>query len=681
MKKKDVFISYKSEEFDEAEWVRSTLENNGVSCWMAPSCIPGGSSYAVEIPQAIRNCKVFVLILSEKSQLSKWVPRELDQAINEGKIVLPFMLENCALKDDFNFYLTNVQRYAAYESKTAAFENMLVRIKAIISSYEEAEKVSVKTDELSEPVSDVSDVNKTEIKETQAKVSDVSAVKEPEVVETSATQNIQIKQNPKKEEPESGVIPDIPEILKEKPQPKKKSKKKGILAICIAAVISLVLIGVITSLLNTVEIAGNKYKKNDTTVSIYDAELSLEDIEALKKMNAVSYINFRNCTLPDTDLSWITNAATVSLENCGLTDEHLKTIDFKSLDLSSLDIDGNENVSDLSFLTDVSDTLTTVSFNTCSVSDISFADKLTNLKSFYADDNGISDISALKNCTKLQILSLNSNEINSLESLSSFTGLRELYINSNRLTTFKGLEKAIRLEIIEADNNEMNDFSGLNNITILEKFSLKNNNSTDEKVLSEILVASAKTLNELRLDGNLFEDFGFVSSLNMLNIFTVDNCKNLRSLEILNNLTLLKHFSAQDCSVVSLKGLENCQSLTYLDLSYNDISSIEYLPDFKNSNIHLNLSKNLLTDVSLREQKFSTLLLFGNTIKTLDIAEVSGGEIIVGYCDGFDYGTIAENFYSYILIDIPLNKQVLISNEIVTAEFLTEEEYINSLAK
>ena len=66
---------------------------------MAPACIPGGSSYAVEIPQAIRECKVFVLILSEKSQLSKWVPRELDQAINAGKTVMPFMLENCSLKD------------------------------------------------------------------------------------------------------------------------------------------------------------------------------------------------------------------------------------------------------------------------------------------------------------------------------------------------------------------------------------------------------------------------------------------------------------------------------------------------------------------------------------------------------------------------------------------------------
>lgn len=132
MNNKDVFISYKAEEIEEASWVRSVLENNGISCWMAPACIPGGSSYAVEIPQAIRQAKVFVLILSSKAQSSQWVSREVDLAINEGKIVLPFMLENCALKDDFNFYLTNVQRYTAYENKVAAVEKMLKEIKALV---------------------------------------------------------------------------------------------------------------------------------------------------------------------------------------------------------------------------------------------------------------------------------------------------------------------------------------------------------------------------------------------------------------------------------------------------------------------------------------------------------------------------------------------------------------------
>lgn len=129
---KDVFISYKAEELNEARWVRNALESCGISCWMAPDSIIGGTSYAQEIPAAIRGCKVFVLILSERAQTSKWVPRELDQAINEGKIIMPFMLENCPLRDDFSFYLTNVQRYAAFEDKMAAMEKMVVEIRGIL---------------------------------------------------------------------------------------------------------------------------------------------------------------------------------------------------------------------------------------------------------------------------------------------------------------------------------------------------------------------------------------------------------------------------------------------------------------------------------------------------------------------------------------------------------------------
>ena len=61
---KQIFISYKSEEYDEALWVKNRLEKEKVSCWMAPMDIPGGSSYAVEITKAIKECKIYVLILS-----------------------------------------------------------------------------------------------------------------------------------------------------------------------------------------------------------------------------------------------------------------------------------------------------------------------------------------------------------------------------------------------------------------------------------------------------------------------------------------------------------------------------------------------------------------------------------------------------------------------------------------
>ena len=126
-----IFISYSSKDLAQAETVRDILEKNHLSCWMAPRDIPGGSNYTKEIPIAIRSCQVFVLILSENSQSSHWVLKELDAAVNCGKVILPFMLEDCQLNDEFNFLLTGAQRYAAYQKKAEALEALILRIRAI----------------------------------------------------------------------------------------------------------------------------------------------------------------------------------------------------------------------------------------------------------------------------------------------------------------------------------------------------------------------------------------------------------------------------------------------------------------------------------------------------------------------------------------------------------------------
>ena len=129
---KEVFISYSTVDTVQAETVRNVLEKNGLSCWMAPRDIPGGSNYTKEIPIAIRNCKVFLLILSKNAQNSHWVLKELDSAVNCAKVILPFMLEDCTLNDEFNFLLTGAQRYAAYQKKAEAMETLIGRIRGIL---------------------------------------------------------------------------------------------------------------------------------------------------------------------------------------------------------------------------------------------------------------------------------------------------------------------------------------------------------------------------------------------------------------------------------------------------------------------------------------------------------------------------------------------------------------------
>ena len=128
MDKKEIFISYRSTESAHAYFMKDFLETNGFSVWMAPESIPVGSDYATEIPIAIKNCTAVVLVLSKKAQRSKWVRKEINSAFDLGKAVMPFMVENCKLTKEFNFYLSNVQRYEAYKDKTMVLYNMLVKL-------------------------------------------------------------------------------------------------------------------------------------------------------------------------------------------------------------------------------------------------------------------------------------------------------------------------------------------------------------------------------------------------------------------------------------------------------------------------------------------------------------------------------------------------------------------------
>lgn len=132
MAEKDIFISYKSEDSKSALWVKGMLEGNGLSCWMAPDSIPAGSSYAKEIPKGIKQCKIFLLVVTKNTLNSRWIPRELDKAINSKKVVIPLMLENVVFNDDLEFYLSNIQHYDLYTDRNTGIKELIESIKFIL---------------------------------------------------------------------------------------------------------------------------------------------------------------------------------------------------------------------------------------------------------------------------------------------------------------------------------------------------------------------------------------------------------------------------------------------------------------------------------------------------------------------------------------------------------------------
>ncbi len=141
---KDVFISYKSEEFDIACLIKNILEGNGISCWMAPDSIEAGRDYLEEIPKGIEECSVFLLLLSEVAQTSRWVKSELSTAVGKEKLVIPFMVSKCDITTAFQFALTNSQRIDAYENLSDSLEKLVGMLKRNIEKQDSVDVLKEK---------------------------------------------------------------------------------------------------------------------------------------------------------------------------------------------------------------------------------------------------------------------------------------------------------------------------------------------------------------------------------------------------------------------------------------------------------------------------------------------------------------------------------------------------------
>lgn len=109
----NIFISYTSRDLQPASALRDRLQLDGFDCWMAPESIPPGSNYPQEIEGAISQCDCLVLVLSRNLSHSTFVCKEVIQALNAGKMIVPFHLDHAEPPKGFGFLLNNVQRIEA----------------------------------------------------------------------------------------------------------------------------------------------------------------------------------------------------------------------------------------------------------------------------------------------------------------------------------------------------------------------------------------------------------------------------------------------------------------------------------------------------------------------------------------------------------------------------------------
>ncbi len=101
---KDIFISFSSKDLSVAETVVEFLEKRGYDCFISSRDVLGGESYPDELEDAIKNCKLVVLVFSDNADKSIHVRAEMSLAFSAEKTIIPFKITP-SLPVKLNYFL------------------------------------------------------------------------------------------------------------------------------------------------------------------------------------------------------------------------------------------------------------------------------------------------------------------------------------------------------------------------------------------------------------------------------------------------------------------------------------------------------------------------------------------------------------------------------------------------
>ncbi|MCB2209766.1 TIR domain-containing protein [bacterium] len=127
----DVFVSYSSKDKAVADTIVASLENNGIRCWYAPRDIKPGDDWGTAITDAIETCRVFLMIFSSNANHSQRVLDELNYAVSQESIILPFRIENLTPKGAMMLHLSSRHWLDAYDPSWEYYIKKLVQTVSI----------------------------------------------------------------------------------------------------------------------------------------------------------------------------------------------------------------------------------------------------------------------------------------------------------------------------------------------------------------------------------------------------------------------------------------------------------------------------------------------------------------------------------------------------------------------
>jgi TIR domain/Pentapeptide repeats (8 copies) len=101
----DVFISYAMEDKRFADIACTSLESEGIACWIAPRDGLPGRPWGESIIKAINESKVMVVIFSSNANKSPYIRREVNHAVETGLTVITVRVEDVQPSGALQLYL------------------------------------------------------------------------------------------------------------------------------------------------------------------------------------------------------------------------------------------------------------------------------------------------------------------------------------------------------------------------------------------------------------------------------------------------------------------------------------------------------------------------------------------------------------------------------------------------
>lgn len=138
-----VFISYSRADSTIVDHLCSRLNQAGHQVWLDREKIGVGRQWRSELVQAIRDCSIFILVLSPNSARSQAVLKELTLAEESGRAIIPIEIAEFKIPSHFEYHLAGTQRLSLKGGLDVGLPGLL---EAMIGAPERAAATSARFD-------------------------------------------------------------------------------------------------------------------------------------------------------------------------------------------------------------------------------------------------------------------------------------------------------------------------------------------------------------------------------------------------------------------------------------------------------------------------------------------------------------------------------------------------------